>query len=134
MQQEKVEAIMARISAIPIFDTLGMEIISLEDGFCEARVGRRPEFDGIYESFHGGMLATVADTVACWAILARLGAEARLATTDMHIRFLAPCRSDVTATARVIKFGRTLSPVAVELFDDRKVLVAIAQVNYILFG
>ena len=50
----------------------------------------------------------------------------------MNIRFLAPCLTDVTARARVIKFGRTLCPVAVDLFDAQGQQVAVAQVNYIL--
>ncbi len=49
----------------------------------------------------------------------------------MNIRFLAPCLSDVTAVAKVIKLGRTLCPVSVDLFDRRGILVAVAQVNYI---
>lgn len=52
----------------------------------------------------------------------------------MNIRFLAPCLTDVTARAQVIKFGRTLCPVAVELFDEGGTLVAVAQVTYMLLG
>ncbi|MGH9490438.1 MAG: PaaI family thioesterase, partial [Terriglobales bacterium] len=58
------------------------------------------------------------------------GAEAEVTTTDMNIRFLAPCRSDVTARAELIKLGRTLCPVAVQLHDAAGVLVALAQVTY----
>ncbi|MGB5746146.1 MAG: PaaI family thioesterase [Desulfobacterales bacterium] len=50
----------------------------------------------------------------------------------MNIRFLAPCLSDVTARARVIKFGRTMCPATVDLFDDQDNLVAVAQVNYMI--
>jgi acyl-coenzyme A thioesterase PaaI-like protein len=50
----------------------------------------------------------------------------------MNIRFLAPCLSDVTAKARVIKFGRTMCPATVDLFDDNNNQVAVAQINYII--
>jgi acyl-coenzyme A thioesterase PaaI-like protein len=40
----------------------------------------------------------------------------------------------VRARARVIKRGRTLCPVAVDLFDANGTLVAIAQVNYMLLN
>ncbi len=53
-----------------------------------------------------------------------------LATTDMNIRFLAPCQSDATAEAKIIKVGRTLCPVSVEVRDAQQVLVAVAQVTY----
>lgn len=131
---ERTSAIMARIASVPISATLGLEVLRLEEGFCEGHVARRPEFDGIFDSFHGGMLMTVADTVACWAILTQAGADARLATTDMNIRFLAPCLTGVTARARVIKLGRTLVPVHVDLLDDGGRLVAVAQVGYILLA
>jgi len=75
---------------------------------------------------------TIADSTACFAILTKTGPEVQLTTTDMNIRFLAPCLSDVTAKAKVIKLGRTLVPVSVDLFDSTNKLVAVAQVNYIL--
>ena len=75
---------------------------------------------------------TIADSAACFAILTKTGPEVELTTTDMSIRFLAPCLSDVTAKAKVIKLGRTLVPVSVDLFDSANRHVAVAQVNYIL--
>ena len=77
---------------------------------------------------------TIADSSACFAIFTKTGPGVQLTTTDMNIRFLAPCLSDVTAKARVIKLGRTLVPVSVDLFDSENKHVAVAQVNYILLN
>jgi len=60
------------------------------------------------------------------------GPEAKMTTTDKNIRFLAPCLTDLIARAKVIKFGRSLSPTAVGLYDENDKHVAIAQVNYIV--
>ena len=128
------KALLARISRIPIVETLRMEILKFGDGYCEARVPRERKYDGVFESFHGGLLMTIADSTACFAILTLTGPDTRLTTTDMNIRFLAPCLTDVTAKARVIKFGRTLCPVAVDLFDAKGQQVAVAQVNYMLLN
>src|SRR5207302_8740141 len=87
-------------------------------------------YDGVFKSFHGGLLMTLADTAACVAVLTLAGADAEIITTDMNIRLLAPCRSDTTAEATVIKFGKTLYPVSVELRDVNGVRVAVAQVTY----
>jgi uncharacterized protein (TIGR00369 family) len=57
-----------------------------------------------------------------------------MTTTDMNIRFLAPCLSPATAKAEVIKLGRTMCPVSVEIFDAQGALVAVAQVNYMRLG
>jgi uncharacterized protein (TIGR00369 family) len=125
-------AILARITKIPIFDTLQMNSVSFGSGHCELRVPRQSMYDGVFESFHGGMLMTVADSSACFAILTMTGADQLMTTTDMNIRFLAPCLTDVQVKARVIKLGRLMCPVAVDLFDTAGKLVAVAQVNYML--
>ena len=131
---ELEDAILKRANNIPIVKTLQMGIIEFDDGYCEVNVPRKLQYDGVFESFHGGLLMTIADSTACFAILTKTGPEARLTTTDMNIRFLAPCLSDVTAKARVIKFGRTMCPATVDLFDDSNNQVAVAQVNYIILN
>lgn len=129
---DKAAAILARVRQIPIFNTLQMRDIVLGDGTCEVTVPRQQAYDGVFESFHGGILMTIADSIACFAILTETDVDQILTTTDMNIRFLSPCLSDVRAKARVIKRGRLLCPVAVELFDQANKLVAVAQVNYML--
>lgn len=129
---EHQAAILARIKKIPIFETLQMEVVAFDAGYCEGKVPRQKIYDGVFESFHGGILMTIADSVACFAILTQTGVEQIMTTTDMNIRFLAPCLSEVYAKARVIKFGRTMCPVAVDIFDAAGKHIAVAQVNYML--
>ncbi len=129
---EHQAAIHARVKKIPIFETLLMEVVGFDEGYCEVKVPRRKIYDGVFESFHGGILMTIADSVACFAILTQTSVEQIMTTTDMNIRFLAPCLSDVVAKARVIKLGRTMCPVAVDLFDAGGKHIAVAQVNYML--
>jgi uncharacterized protein (TIGR00369 family) len=125
-------AILARITKIPIFATLRMESLSFDSGHCELRVPRQPMYDGVFESFHGGILMTIADSAACFALLTLTPTGQIMTTTDMNIRFLAPCLTGVCVKARVIKLGRLMCPVAVDLFDTAAKLVAVAQVNYML--
>ncbi len=128
------EAILRRIMRIPIVEMLQMKIISLSDGCCETMAPRRLSYDGVFESFHGGLLMTLADSSACFAIFTKTGPDVNLTTTDMNIRFLSPCLSDAFARAEVIKIGRTLCPVSVNLFDAQNKHVAIAQVTYMLLN
>lgn len=134
MESTTRTALFERIRGIPISETLEIECTSLGEGACTMRVPRQKKFDGIYESFHGGILMTAADSAAAFAILTLAGPEARIATTDMAIRFHARCLTDIRVEARVVKLGRTLVPVAVEIFDADSVLVATAQVTYIRLG
>jgi uncharacterized protein (TIGR00369 family) len=129
---EHAEAIRRRVATIPIAETLQMRDLELSDGVCQLVVPRQRRYDGVFDSFHGGLLMTAADSAACFAILTLTSADQLLTTTDMNIRFLAPCLTDVRVTARVIKRGRLLCPVAVDLVDAGGKLVAVAQVTYML--
>lgn len=131
LDEAKAQAIMERVRPIPIVDTLGLRVVEFGEGYCRATAPYNPKYDGIFASFHGGLLSTVADSIACFAILTKIDPGEAVTTTDMTIRFLAPCRSDVTAVAKVIKVGKTLCPVAVDLYDAGGVHVASAHVTYI---
>jgi len=128
--RERKQAILDRVRGIAITDTLAMELIAMSDGECEMRAPRETRFDGVFDSLHGGILMTIADSVACFALFTLTGPDEIVTTTDMNIRFLAPCLSDVTARARVIKLGRTLCPIEVNLYDADGRHVAVAQVTY----
>lgn len=119
-----------RMRSIPIFTSLGFSGLRLGLGALECTVARNPAFDGIFDSFHGGLLMTAADSAAAIVSLTVWGADARVTTTDMSIRFLAPARSDVRLFAQAIKQGRTLVPVTANLWRDDGTLVAVAQVTY----
>jgi uncharacterized protein (TIGR00369 family) len=131
MFTDSQQELLTRVRQIPIVSTLSMRFEEMGEGWCRVSVPHDRKYDGIFESFHGGLLMTVADSVACFAIMTRLGWQEVLTTTDMNIRFLNPCLTDVTAHARVIKIGKTLCPVAVDLFDADRKHIAVAQVTYI---
>jgi uncharacterized protein (TIGR00369 family) len=123
-------ALRKRIDSIPIFNSLGFSGLRVGAGALECAVARNPEFDGIFDSFHGGLLVTAADSAAAIVSLTIWGAESRITTTDLNARFLAPARSDVKLFAQAIKQGRTLVPVVVNLWRDDGALVAVVQVTY----
>lgn len=127
---ETETAIRSRIESIPIFASLGLSNVSLGKGAFQCSVARNRAHDGIFDSFHGGLLMTAADSAAAIVCLTVWGAESRITTTDMNIRFLSPARSDVRLFAQAVKQGRTLIPVTANLWRDDGVLVAIAQVTY----
>ena len=127
-------AIRSRVSRIPIMDGLSLRIDALDEGTCTGTLPTRPSFNGIFGSLHGGLLMTLADTMACFAVLTLTGENEAMATTDMNIRFLSPCATDAVAHARVIKLGRTICPVHVDLEDIHGKAVAVAQVTYMRLG
>ena len=130
LNQDEIEAMMARVNSVPMMHTLDLEILRLDHGECDAKVPRKIEWDGIYQTMHGGILATIADSVTCWAILTQIGAKEKVATTDFNIRFLRPCLTDAMCHARVVKLGRTLCVAEADLLDTNGRKVAVAQATY----
>ncbi|HEX3458439.1 MAG TPA: PaaI family thioesterase [Candidatus Baltobacteraceae bacterium] len=122
--------IRARMRSIPIFTSLGFSEERLGVGSFECTVARNKAFDGIFDSFHGGLLMTAGDSAAAIVALTLWGPDSRITTTDMSIRFLAPARSDVKLFAQAIKAGRTLVPVVANLWREDGTLCAVAQVTY----
>lgn len=130
LEADVEKAIRERMQSIPIFKSLGFSQPRFGVGWFDCAVARNTEFDGIFDSFHGGMLMTAADSASAIVGLTVWGAQSRITTTDMNIRFLAPARSDVRLFAQSIKQGRTLIPVTSNFWRDDGVLVAVAQVTY----
>ncbi|MHC5064947.1 MAG: PaaI family thioesterase [Planctomycetota bacterium] len=128
------QGIRERVAKIPISKRFGFELLELSEGHCVLKVPHDPELNGIYESFHGGLQMTAADSAAAFAVLTLTGAQAPITTTDMNIRFLAKCVSDIRVEARVEKLGRSLVPTQVDIFDAEGKKVAIAQVTYMRLG
>ena len=108
-------AIEARFEQIPLARTLGVRLARLERGECDLALDDRRDLDGIFASLHGGILTTLADSAIAFAALTLIGPDSPIATVELNIRFLAPCREGVVARSRVVKAGRTLITGDVEL-------------------
>ena len=134
ISDELRDQIIARVEGIPFLKVLPSRLDKFDSGYCEMTLPRKMSYDGVYGSLHGGFLITLADTAACFAVMTLAGADTKMATTHMDIRFLAPCHSDVTAKARVIKHGRSLCPCTVDLYDAEGNHIAISNVTYMLLG
>lgn len=130
----RLQAIREKCRLAPCIASLGLELLAAEAGFARISAVHDPRYDGLLPGFHGGMLANVADCVAWFAIVTQTGPDEALVTTDLHLRYLAPCQTDVVATGRVIKLGKTLCPVEVQMFDLAGVQVAVGDVCYARVG
>jgi uncharacterized protein (TIGR00369 family) len=125
------EEIRRRVLAIPSVVTFGYVLEELGPGRAVIFAPYDRSLDGIFECFHGGLLATLADSTAGTAALTVAGAEATTATIEMTIRFVAPCRTGARATATVTGTERRLILCHVEVHDTASVLCATAEIKYL---
>jgi len=134
LKPQEIEALWARARSIPMSSALGFECVELSRGACTLAWTRDPRFDGIYRSIHGGVLITLADSAAAFALLTVIDPASRITTAEMNIRFLAPSLGRVRARARVLRVGRSLCPLVVDVVDEADRLVAHAGMTYMRLG
>jgi len=130
MTEAEVAQLRERAMSVPISSALGLTLVAIERGMCRLAMTRDPRYDGIFLSLHGGLMMTLADSAGAFALLSVVDPGEAVTTTEMNIRFLAPVHDRVTATAQVLKVGKTLCPLVTELHDDTGRLVAHAGMTY----
>lgn len=117
----------------PFVGHVGIELVDISDGHAELALAFRDEVVTVGRVVHGGAIATLVDTAAMTAAWA--GAEVpdslRGATVALSLTYLAPADGqDVVATARVVRRGRRLVHVQVDVHSDDGTHVAVALVTY----
>lgn len=117
----------------PFVGHVGIELVDLDDGRAVLALPFREEVVTIGKVVHGGAVATLIDTAAmaaAWAG-AEVPDELRGATVSLSVNYLAPADGrDVTASARVVRRGRRLVNVHVDVHTGDGTQVAVAIVTY----
>lgn len=92
-----------------VFPSLvGLVVEAVRVDYCRMRLPFRPELLQAGGAVHGGAIATLLDSVVVPAVGAVLDADARFATVDMHVQFLAALvDDDAVAEGWVVQRGRT---------------------------
>lgn len=97
---------------------LGLELRAAAPGAATVVLTPRPEFAQIYGVVHGGVLATLADTAAVYAIHPYLESGERMTSIEFKVNFLAPANvagGEIVAESRVAKRGRTVAVTHVDV-------------------
>src|SRR5205085_8691920 len=80
-------------------------------------------------------IASLIDTASAFAVLTQIETDERVTTTDLTIHYLRPLTAGrMTAAARVVRGGRRLFVLSVEVTNETSVLVATAVTTYIKVG
>jgi uncharacterized protein (TIGR00369 family) len=126
------ETLAAMVRGCPFHEWLGVELISLDETGIVIRMPWRVEFvsDPDRGYAHGGVLASLIDLAADYAIAARLGRGAP--TVDMRVDYhRAAMPGPLTARATVIKAGGTLATAEAQIFNERDELVASGRALFL---
>lgn len=88
---------------------LGIEVEELRRDYARMRLAYRPEFRQPAGVVHGGVIASMIDTVVVPAIGSGYDEPRQLFTIDITLRFLAPLvEEDAVAEGWVVQRGRSI--------------------------
>jgi uncharacterized protein (TIGR00369 family) len=119
-------------AAVPYAKFLGLQLGELHEGQVSISLDIREELKQNQGVVHGGAIASLIDTASAFALLTQIEVDERVTTTDLTIHYLRPAISGrLTATARIIRGGRRLFVLSVEVHDIQNALVATAVTTYI---
>jgi uncharacterized protein (TIGR00369 family) len=128
------DAIQARLDRSPFIRFLGLRVARVDPGQEEIalRMPMRAELERGAGSgqFHGGAIAALIDTAGDYALIVLLEA-AGVPTIDFRVDFLRPAvDTELIATAKVRRAGRTIGVVDVDVHDGAGRLVAVGRGCY----
>lgn len=113
---------------------LGIVVDAVEEGFVRLRLPMQPEFGTFRREgvMHGGVVASLIDSGAS-AVLTLQSPDEPLWTgtvsTDLSVSFLAAATSELVADARVVRAGRRMAWVQVDVRDTSGAVVAVGRVT-----
>jgi len=127
------EAIQARLDRSPFIHFLGLRVERMDPAREEIalRMPMRPELErGVgSRQFHGGAIAALIDTAGDYVLVMLL--DAPVPTIDLRVDFLRPAvDTELIATARLRRAGRTIGVVDVDVHDAVGRLVAVGRGCY----
>jgi len=126
-----IEQVQALITRAPFHQWLGLTVTALTDDGIEIRAKWREEWVVSPERryTHGGLLATLIDIAADWAMLKLAGRP--VPTIDLRIDYHRPAMpGDLTARGKVIRFGSQFATAEAQILDQDGKLVASGRGTY----
>ncbi|WP_147916005.1 PaaI family thioesterase [Ruania zhangjianzhongii] len=122
-----------RLREAPFHDWLGLEVRSVTDTGLELTATWRPEWANSVGKTHGGILSSLLDLAADWALVATQGVPAP--TIDFTVHYLrAAAPGDLTVRARLVRAGRSLTVAEAEVLDASGKTLAVGRGTYASFA
>jgi len=130
--QTTIERVQALITRGPYHQWLGLKVLAVHDDGIELAATWREEWvvnpDRRYT--HGGVIATLIDLAADWAMFARTGRG--VPTIDLRVDYhSAAMPGDLTARGKVVRFGSQFSTSEARVFGQQGKLLASGRGTYL---
>ena len=133
MSKMTKEELQTRLRVAKLHQWLGLEVLEATDDGIAVRAAWREEWivNPARGYTHGGILATLVDVVADYALAAEIGAPAP--TVDLRVDYhKAAMQGDLTVRAKVLRRGGSFACCEAFVYDKAGELVASGRGTYAL--
>jgi uncharacterized protein (TIGR00369 family) len=127
-----IESIQKLITRCPYHQWLGLKVISVHADGIELKATWREEWVVNPERryTHGGVLATLVDLGADWAMVSRTGRG--VPTINLHVDYHAPAMpGDLTVRGKIVRMGSQFSTSEAHVFNADGKLLASGRGTYL---
>ena len=120
------------LQKVPFAQLLGLELAEIERGTATFHLSVRDELKQNKGLLHGGVIASLIDTAAAFAAVTLLEPGQSTTTVDLTIHYLRPLTEGrASAHARVLRAGRRMLVISVDVLDETEALAATALTSYL---
>jgi uncharacterized protein (TIGR00369 family) len=117
---------------VPFAHLLRIELGEMRRGAATLHLEVRDDLRQNNGVVHGGVVASLMDTAAAFALLTLLEANQTSTTVDLTVHYLRPLlKGRATAEACVLRAGRRIITITVDVLDETKTLAATALTSFI---
>jgi acyl-CoA thioesterase len=122
-------------NSIPFLAALGIRLVEIGDRHAVMQVEVGPDHRNYFGGVHGGLIATLVDTV-CFFPRPLLPSGREVTTTSLAVSYVrAPKLGDVlTSRSDLLHLGRRTASLAVRVEDQRGALVAHGTATLLVLG
>ena len=108
---------------------LGFRVVGIDKAYARLEMNADADIHGNQQgTVHGGLLSEFADAAIGTAHSTVVEEGESFTSIDLHINFFRPVwKSTLTATAKAVKHGRTISHYQCEITDEGGKLIALAS-------
>ncbi len=114
----------------PYFEHLGIEVVEIGEGYAKLQLNFEDHLTHPFGYFHGGAIASLADSTGVNAVLTLLREDEKIATLEMKINYFVPVKNVVVyAEGKVVHKGKRFAVADVDVKSMKGSLVAKAIVT-----
>jgi uncharacterized protein (TIGR00369 family) len=121
--------------SVSIARYFGMKLAFSDDGNAVVELPYNPNLNHGRGGIHGGIYATMLDSVGALTAAVHHDSSCWLATSEMSVHFLLPVeRTSLRAVGKILKHGRRQDIVEMRLYDEHERLVGHATGTFVVLS